>query len=142
MDFVMDALSSARRLKCLTVVDDFTKEAIELVLDHSITGDYVTRALDQWVVYRNGVDLKLIQAGKPTQNAYIESFNDKLRDEWLNEHWFARSPKLGARRACACLLQYASAVPISLRAFFLQRFARRKEIPDRALALSSHLRAE
>ena len=114
MDFVMDALSSGRRLKCLTVVDDFTKEAIELVLDHSITGDYVTRALDQVVrfrgaprairtdqgpeftgraldqwAYRNGVDLKLIQAGKPTQNAYIESFNGKFRDECLKEHWFA-----------------------------------------------------
>src|SRR5690349_8976944 len=114
MDFVMDALSSGRRLKCLTVVDDFTKEALELVLDHSITGEYVTRALDQAVrfrgaprairtdqgpeftgraldqwAYRNGVDLKLIQAGKPTQNAYIESFNGKFRDECLNEHWFA-----------------------------------------------------
>jgi putative transposase len=91
MDFVMDALSSGRRLKCLTVVDDFTKEAIELVLDHSITGDYVTRALDQAVrfrgatrairtdqgpeftgraldqwAYHHGVDLKLIQVGKPT----------------------------------------------------------------------------
>jgi putative transposase len=114
MDFVMDALSSGRRLKCLTIVDDFTKEVIELVLDHSITGDYVTRALehvvrfrgaprairtdqgpeftgralDQWA-YRHGVDLKLIQAGKPTQNAYIESFNGKFRDECLNEHWFA-----------------------------------------------------
>lgn len=114
MDFVMDALSSGRRLKCLTVVDDFTKEAIELVIDHSISGDYVTRALeqvvrfrgaprairtdqgpeftgralDQWA-YRHGVDLKLIQAGKPTQNAYIESFNGKFRDECLNEHWFA-----------------------------------------------------
>ena len=114
MDFVMDALSSGRRLKCLTVVDDFTKEALELVLDHSITGEYVTRALDQAVrfrgaprairtdqgpeftgraldqwAYRNGVDLKLIQAGKPTQNAYIESFNGKFRDECLNEQWFA-----------------------------------------------------
>lgn len=114
MDFVMDALSSGRRLKCLTVVDDFTKEALELVLDHSISGEYVTRALDQVVrfrgtprairtdqgpeftgraldqwAYRNGVDLKLIQPGKPTQNAYIESFNGKFRDECLNEHWFA-----------------------------------------------------
>lgn len=114
MDFVMDALSSGRRLKCLTIVDDFTKEAIELLLDHSITGDYVTRALDQVVrfrgaprairtdqgpeftgraldqwAYRNGVDLKLIEPGKPTQNAYVESFNGKFRDECLNEHWFA-----------------------------------------------------
>jgi putative transposase len=114
MDFVMDALSSGRRLKCLTVVDDFTKEALELVIDHSICGESVTRALDQVVrfrgaprairtdqgpeftgraldqwAYRHGVNLKLIQPGKPTQNAYIESFNGKFRDECLNEHWFA-----------------------------------------------------
>jgi putative transposase len=114
MDFVMDALSSGRRLRCLTIVDDFTKEAVEIVVDHSIGGEYVTRALDQVVrfrgaprairtdqgpeftgraldqwAYRNGVDLKLIQAGKPTQNAYIESFNGKFRDECLNEHWFS-----------------------------------------------------
>ena len=113
MDFVMDALDSGRRLKCLTLVDDFTKEAIEIVLDHSIPGLYVTRvldqlgrfrglprairtdqgpeftgrALDQWA-YRNGVELKLIEAGKPNQNAYVESFNGKFRDECLNEHWF------------------------------------------------------
>jgi putative transposase len=43
--------------------------------------------LDQWA-YAKGVTLKLIQAGKPTQNAYIESFNGKFRDECLNEHWF------------------------------------------------------
>src|SRR5262249_10812010 len=113
MDFVMDALDSGRRLKCLTLVDDFTKEAIEIVPDHSIPGMYVTRvlaqvghfrglprairtdqgpeftgrALDQWA-YRNGVELKLIEPGKPNQNAYVESFNGKFRDECLNEHWF------------------------------------------------------
>jgi putative transposase len=113
MDFVMDALDSGRRLKCLTLVDDFTKEAIEIVADHSIPGLYLTRvldqvgrfrglprairtdqgpeftgrALDQWA-YRNGVELKLIEAGKPNQNAYVESFNGKFRDECLNEHWF------------------------------------------------------
>ncbi len=43
--------------------------------------------MDQWA-YRNGVQLKLIQPGKPTQNAYIESFNGRFRDECLNEHWF------------------------------------------------------
>ena len=83
MDFVMDALSSGRRLKCLNIVDDCTKESVDIVLDHSITGLYVTRvldqaarfrgfpaairtdqgpeftskALDQWA-YRNGVELK------------------------------------------------------------------------------------
>jgi len=113
MDFVMDALSNGRRLKCLTIVDDFTKEAIDIVVDHGISGLYVarvldqaarfrgypkavrtdqgpeftSRVLDQWA-YARGVTLKLIQAGKPTQNAYIESFNGKFRDECLNEHWF------------------------------------------------------
>lgn len=46
-----------------------------------------TKALDQWA-YHHDVELKLIQAGKPTQNAFIESFNGKFRDECLNEHWF------------------------------------------------------
>lgn len=121
MDFVMDALSTGRRLKCLNIVDDCTKESVDIVLDHSITGLYVTRvldqaarfrgypaairtdqgpeftskALDQWA-YRNGVELKLIQPGKPTQNAFIESFNGKFRDECLNEHWFT---SLGQARA-------------------------------------------
>lgn len=113
MDFVMDALANGRRLKTLTVVDDFTKEALDIPVAHSICGEHVVRtleaiaqfrgyptairtdqgpeftgkALDQWA-YEKGVELKLIQAGKPTQNAYIESFNGKFRDECLNEHWF------------------------------------------------------
>lgn len=113
MDFVSDALAGGRRIKALTIVDDFTKESIDIALDHGISGHYVTRvldqavrfrgapqairtdqgpeftgrALDQWA-YRNGVELKLIQPGKPTQNAYIESFNGRFRDECLNEHWF------------------------------------------------------
>lgn len=113
MDFVMDALDSGRRLKCLTIVDDFTKESVDIVVDHSIPGLYVTRvldqaiafrgcprairtdqgpeftgrALDQWA-YRRGVELTLIAPGKPTQNAFIESFNGRFRDECLNDHWF------------------------------------------------------
>ncbi len=113
MDFVMDALSHGRRIKILTIVDDCTKEAVDLVADFGISGHYVTRvldqvarfrgypkairtdqgpeftgrALDQWA-YEHNVQLKLIQPGKPTQNAYIESFNGKFRDECLNKHWF------------------------------------------------------
>jgi putative transposase len=97
----------------LTIDDDFTKESVDIIVDHGISGLYVARALDraarfrgypkavrtdqgpeftsrvldQWA-YANGVALKLIQPGKPTQNAYIESFNGKFRDECLNEHWF------------------------------------------------------
>ena len=113
MDFVMDALANGRRLKILTVVDDFTKESVLIEPAHSLTGDdvaelldrvsqfrgypqavrtdqgpeFTCRAFDQWA-YQRGVDPLLIQAGKPTQNAYIESLNGKLRDECLNEHWF------------------------------------------------------
>jgi putative transposase len=113
MDFVFDALSTGRRIKCLTVVDDFTKEAVGILVDHGISGFRVTRALDemarfrgypaairtdqgpeftgkaldQWA-YQRDIKLKLIQPGKPTQNAFIESFNGKFRDECLNEHWF------------------------------------------------------
>lgn len=118
MDFVSDALASGRRIKVLTIVDDFSKEAIDLAVDFGISGHYVTRvldqaarfrgypkairtdqgpeftgkALDQWA-YQHGVQLKLIQAGKPTQNAFIESFNGRFRDECLNDHWFTSLPQ-------------------------------------------------
>lgn len=113
MDFVMDATAAGRRIKTLTIVDDFTKESLDLVVAHSICGhrvvrtldtiaqfrgypkavrtdqgpEFTSKALDQWA-YDHGVTLKLIQPGKPTQNAYIESFNGRFRDECLNEHWF------------------------------------------------------
>ncbi len=113
MDFVSDSLEYGRRLKCLTIVDDFTKESVDIVVDHGISGVYVPRvldqvgkfrglpkairtdqgpeftgkALDQWA-HERGVARRLIEAGKPMQNAYIESFNGKFRDECLNEHWF------------------------------------------------------
>jgi putative transposase len=99
MDFVSDTLADGRRIKILTIVDDYTKEAVELAVDHGISGLYVTRileragrfrglprairtdqgpefigkALDQWAAH-NAVALKLIEPGKPTQNAFIESF--------------------------------------------------------------------
>ena len=113
LDFVMDSLANGRRLKILTVVDDFTKDSVLIEPAHSLTGDdvaelldrvsqfrgypeavrtdqgpeFTCQAFDQWA-YEHGVAPLLIQPGKPTQNAYIESFNGKLRDECLNEHWF------------------------------------------------------
>lgn len=113
MDFVADSLFNGRRLRILTVVDDFSKECPVLEVDHSLTGKRVTRvlervaltrglpevitvdngpefiskALDAWA-YANGVKLNFIQPGKPTQNCYIESFNGKFRDECLDEHVF------------------------------------------------------
>lgn len=114
MDFVMDSLAHGRRIKCLTIVDDFSKECLDIPVAHGISGEQVARtldsiaafrgypvavrtdqgpeftgkALDQWA-YQHGVELKLIQPGKPMQNGYIESFNGKFRDECLNEHWFS-----------------------------------------------------
>ncbi|MDE8559436.1 IS3 family transposase [Pantoea vagans] len=114
MDFVMDALASGRRIKCLTCVDDFTKECLTITAAFGISGVQVTRnldsvalfrgypatirtdqgpeftcrALDQWA-FEHGVELRLIQPGKPTQNGFIESFNGRFRDECLNEHWFS-----------------------------------------------------
>ncbi|WP_374152094.1 IS3-like element IS476 family transposase [Xanthomonas hortorum] len=113
MDFVFDALANARRIKCLTVVDDFTRESVDIAVDHGISGAYVVRLLDQAACFRgypravrtdngpeftsrafiawtqqHGIEHILIEPGAPTQNAYIESFNGKFRDECLNEHWF------------------------------------------------------
>lgn len=113
MDFVSDSFASGRRFRVLTIKDLFTHEAICLHVDLSITGErvaealdglkqirglpkaivcdngseYVSKAMDQWA-YRNEVELKFIQPGKPTQNGFIESFNGRFRDECLNQHWF------------------------------------------------------
>mgnify|MGYP000191590779 CR=1 FL=1 len=114
LDFVSDAFTDGRRFRILTVVDDFTKENVLLVPDTSISGLRVTRELDQAFAERgqpktivsdngteftsmailkwvqdNGIDWHYIQPGKPTQNAFIESFNGKLRDECLNETLFS-----------------------------------------------------
>ena len=113
MDFVSDSLVNGRRLKCLTVADDFSHEAVDIAVDFGIGGAYVARILDQAATFRgypkavrtdngpeftsrvfmgwcrtNSIQHLLIEPGKPTQNAYIESFNDKFRNECLNEHWF------------------------------------------------------
>jgi len=113
MDFVADVTSNGRRIRCLTLVDDFTKECLATVPDTSITGlrvareldhviagrgapasinvdngpEFAGRVLDEWA-YRHGIRLRFIRPGKPVENAYIESFNGKFRDECLNEHWF------------------------------------------------------
>ena len=113
MDFVFDRVASGRALKCLAIVDDATHEAVAVIPEHAIGGDHLVRLLDEvcairgrpsiirtdngkeftgramlnWA-HRHGIALRLIEPGKPNQNAYIESFNGRLRDECLNEHWF------------------------------------------------------
>jgi putative transposase len=113
MDFVSDALFDGRRLRALTVVDAFTREALAIDVDQGIKGEqvveamtriaytrgapktirvdngpeFISKALDRWA-YENGVTLDFSRPSKPTDNAFVESFNGRLRDECLNAHWF------------------------------------------------------
>jgi len=113
IDFVSDALGDGRKFRSLTIVDDVTRESLAIEVDTSLPGGRVVRvleqlgqtrrypsaivldngpefrseALDQWAAAR-GVELLFIDPGKPVQNAFIESFNGRFRDECLNENWF------------------------------------------------------
>ena len=114
MDFVHDSCANSSKIKVLTVVDDFTKFCPGLLTQSSIPGHRVTAFLDnlaiihgypgairvdngpefigkhfqQWAQQR-GIHIDYIEPGKPMDNAFVESFNGKFRDECLNEHWFA-----------------------------------------------------
>ena len=113
MDFVFDRTAEGRPIKNLTVVDDATHEAVAIIPERAISGQLLTRLLDRvaatrglpkvirtdngkefcgramltWA-HQRGIKLTLIDPGKPNQNAYIESFNGRFRDECLNENWF------------------------------------------------------
>jgi putative transposase len=114
MDFVHDALDWGRRYRILTVVDDFAKHSPTVDVDTSLPSQRVIRALERasdlygayprWITVDNGpeftsigmlrwsarhdIELRHIAPGKPIQNAFIESFNGKLRDECLYEYAF------------------------------------------------------
>lgn len=113
MDFVSDQLACGRRFRVLNIVDDFSRECVGQVVDLGISGNRVARLLDQlaetrglpatlvsdngpeftskamflWA-HRRKTKLHFIEPGKPIQNAFVESFNGKLRDACLNQHWF------------------------------------------------------
>ena len=113
MDFVSDQLADGRRVRGLTVIDVYHRQNLALEFDTSLTGvrvvqtldrisamhgtpkaitvdngpEFICMALDRWA-YANGVKLKFSRPGKPTDNPFIESFNGKMRDEFLNVHWF------------------------------------------------------
>lgn len=118
LDFVQDTLSWGRKVRMLTLVDAYTRESLAIEVDTSLSGvrvarvlqrvceergrvpdaivldngpELTSRALDQWA-YEQGVRLHFIEPGKPQQNGFIESFNGRLRDECLNEHWFRSLP--------------------------------------------------
>ena len=113
LDFQSDALSNGRRFRIFAVVDDFTRECLALIADTSLPGQRVVRELEAIVAVRgrpamcvsdNGTELTsrailrwsqqtrvewhYIAPGKPQQNAFIESFFGRLRDECLNETLF------------------------------------------------------
>lgn len=114
MDFVSDSLFYGRKFRALTIVDDYSRESPAIEVDTSLSGlriarvldrlaqtrglpgiitvdngpEFAGKALDEWA-YRNGVKLNFIRPGKPVENAFIESFNGRFRDECLNEHWFS-----------------------------------------------------
>ena len=125
LDFVSDQLICGRRFRILTIVDDCTRECLTLVADTSLSGVRVARELDRLMIERgkpkiivsdNGseltsnailawagqasVDWHYIAPGRPMQNAFIESFNGRLRDELLNETLFTSLAQ--ARAALAC----------------------------------------
>lgn len=113
LDFMHDSTSSGRKLRILNIVDDYTREALWMEVSTSISGQHVTRVLDRLIelrgkpknlltdngpefagtaldawTYERKINHQFIQPGKPNQNAYVESFNGKVRDECLNEHWW------------------------------------------------------
>jgi putative transposase len=113
MDFVHDALADGRPFRVLTVVDQWSRQSpileaassmsgatVSVALDRAIAGgevprsitvdhgtEFMSRALEDWA-YARGVQLDFIRPGKPVENAFIESFNGRLRDECLNVHQF------------------------------------------------------
>ncbi len=114
MDFVSDELFDGRRFRLLTIVDLFTRESLAIASGQHLGGDrvvaalerlrftgrlprrirvdngpeFTSRALDRWA-YDNTVELDFSRPGKPTDNAFVESFNARLRQECLNANWFA-----------------------------------------------------
>lgn len=124
MDFMSDVLVGGRRYRILNVLERLSREALASEVDTSLPAVRVIRvleeiaiergypigivvdngsefrstALDAWA-YEHGVTLEFIQPGKPIQNAAIESFNGRMRDELLNQHWWRTLDE--ARRAVA-----------------------------------------
>jgi putative transposase len=126
MDFVHDQLANGRRLRMLNIVDDFTRECVAIEVDVSLSGvrvarvldhlagtrglpkvitcdngtEFTSKALQAWA-QRHDVRLNFIDPGKPMQNAFVESFNGRLRDECLNQNIF-----FSLRHARSCLANW------------------------------------
>lgn len=113
MDFVSDCTTTGQTVRVFNVVDDYTRQSVAVAVDTSLASERVTRALDTAIreygkptaiVCDNGpefrsraletwseqrrIRLEFIEPGKPIQNAFVESFNGRMRDECLNANWF------------------------------------------------------
>jgi putative transposase len=113
MDFVADALFDGRRLRALTIVDNYTRECLAIDVGQRLTGEdvvatlnrikavrglpqtikvdngseFISKVMDRWA-YEHCVELDFSRPGRPIDSAKIESFNGRLREECLNAHWF------------------------------------------------------
>lgn len=113
MDFMSDQLEDGRRFRTLNIIDDFNREGLAIEVDLSLPATRVVRCLEQVLEWRgkptfirvdngpeyisatlqlwaqkHGIEIKYIQPGKPTQNAYIERYNRTVRQEWLGQYIF------------------------------------------------------
>lgn len=113
LDFIHDELSNGKKFRALTVVDVFSREGLAIEVGHRLRGEHVVDVLNRLVrcrgapkylfadngaeftghlvdlwAYHHGTRIDFSRPGKPTDNAFIETFNGSLRDECLNIHWF------------------------------------------------------
>lgn len=166
MDFTHDQLASGKKFRTLNLMDGYTRESPRIEVDTSLPGlrvvrvleevarergypqaiqvdngpEFISRVVDQWA-FEHRVELYFIEPGKPTQNAQIESFNGKFRDEGLNENWFltlqeARE-KIEAWRRDYNRVRPHSALGYQTPEEFAARVAARGACPPTPLALLS-----
>lgn len=157
MDFTHDWVNDGRRLRTLNVVDMFTRECLTIAVDTSLPGarvvreletlrlqrglpssivvdngpEFICRAVDAWA-FANGVEMRFIQPGKPTQNAHVESFNGRFRDECLSQSYF---PTLARARVEIAIWKddYNSARPHSALGYMTpNEFARQLQTTEEA----------
>ena len=140
LDFVADQLQDGRRFRCLTIIDVYTRASVAIEAGQSLKGEDVVRtlnrlkqergvpkmlfcdngseftsqAMDLWA-YQNGVKIDFSRPGKPTDNAFVESFNGTFRAECLNAHWFDTARSQGTDRGLEAGIQCESSSPISRR---------------------------
>ena len=113
LDFIHDQLSDGEKFRALTVIDVFSREALEIEVGQRLRSEHVVAVLNRLVqqrgapkylfadngaeftghlvdlwAYHPGTRIDFSRPGKPMDNAFIETFNGSLRDECLNVHWF------------------------------------------------------